>query len=420
MDDRNDFAAAMRHDCAAHFGSSRPRFRVLMLPALLALVVGVLAGLARLGWEFVPPRVADYAAWHGALMITGFFGTVVGMEKAVAHGGVWPYIAPLLSGACAVVLLAGGPITVAAALAVAAACVFYAIAMSSFAHDDSLYAVIAMLGAFCWLAGNAAWLVKGSGNGLFEAWLAFIVLVIAGERLELSRSRSVPIWAHCFFGLAVLAVLVGSMFGLLDEPVGSLVFSAGLLGLALWLLCFDGAPRKLGSGGLSGFIAVCLSGGYVFLAFGAIAGLGGALEAEHRWRDTAMHAITVGFIFSMVLGHALIVLPTVARIHVPFGGFFYLPLATLHLSLVLRIAGAMLEKAEWVRWGALGNGAALALFALTVIVALLVASTTPRSAATSPRREYEFPVRVRLEGRNPPVRGECARSVPASCSAAKR
>ena len=55
----------------------------MLLLGMLALVVGVLAGLARLAVP-VPVGAAAQAGSHGALMIAVFLGTVISLERAVA------------------------------------------------------------------------------------------------------------------------------------------------------------------------------------------------------------------------------------------------------------------------------------------------------------------------------------------------
>lgn len=57
-----------------------PRLPFLMLGAV-SLLTGLAAGLARLGWNL--PSLA-WADIHGPLMVCGFFGTVIGLERAVA------------------------------------------------------------------------------------------------------------------------------------------------------------------------------------------------------------------------------------------------------------------------------------------------------------------------------------------------
>lgn len=64
----------------------------------------------------------------------------------------------------------------------------------------------------------------------------------------------------------------------------------------------------------------------------------------------------------MMLGHAPVILPAVARVKLLFGGFFYVPLLVLHASLAVRLlAGA--GDAGWRAQGALANALAIALFA---------------------------------------------------------
>ncbi|MEO7938658.1 MAG: hypothetical protein ABIR55_08545, partial [Burkholderiaceae bacterium] len=56
------------------------RFPLLLL-GFMALFVGVGAGLARLGWS-MPDIAASSAASHGPLMVCGFFGVVITLERA--------------------------------------------------------------------------------------------------------------------------------------------------------------------------------------------------------------------------------------------------------------------------------------------------------------------------------------------------
>ena len=60
-----------------------------------------------------------------------------------------------------------------------------------------------------------------------------------------------------------------------------------------------------------------------------VAGLAGALAPGHAWRDAAVHALALGFVFAMVFGHAPIIFPAVARVKIPYHPAFYLPLLLL-------------------------------------------------------------------------------------------
>ncbi len=75
---------------------------------MIALLTGLWAGLLRLGWE-LPLVRQSFPAEHGPLMISGFLGTLISLERAVAVGRRWAYASPLLSGIGAMSLIAGFP-----------------------------------------------------------------------------------------------------------------------------------------------------------------------------------------------------------------------------------------------------------------------------------------------------------------------
>lgn len=74
----------------------------------------------------------------------------------------------------------------------------------------------------------------------------------------------------------------------------------------------------------------------------------------------ALRAVPLGFILSMVFGHALIILPAVARIRTRFGPALYASLATLHASVALRVASDFLGAEAGRRWIGLVTATAVA------------------------------------------------------------
>jgi hypothetical protein len=78
-----------------------------------------------------------------------------------------------------------------------------------------------------------------------------------------------------------------------------------------------------------------------------------------------LHALGLGFIFSMMMGHAPVILPAIARVKLQFGFMFYVPLAALHLSLALRLGWGAIDAAQRAA-GASFNALSIALFAATV------------------------------------------------------
>ena len=54
-----------------------------------------------------PTLAASAAAMHGPLMLCGFFGVVISLERAVALGRLWAYPGPLVAGLGGIAALAG-------------------------------------------------------------------------------------------------------------------------------------------------------------------------------------------------------------------------------------------------------------------------------------------------------------------------
>jgi len=90
-------------------------------------------------------------------------------------------------------------------------------------------------------------------------------------------------------------------------------------------------------------------------------------------------ALLVGFVFSMVFGHAPVILPAVLRVALPYSPVLYVPLALLHASLAARVAGDLAANGSWRAAGAAGNALALAVFIVTA--AVLALRTRARTSA---------------------------------------
>jgi hypothetical protein len=348
-------------------GDLRPPQRVpLLILGFAGLFVGAGAGLARLGWS-VPAAVAAVTSLHGPLMICGFFGVVISLERAVAIGRYWAYLGPLLAGAGCVAAIAGAS-AIAAWLFVAASLVLLAASIDIFRRQTALFTFTLALGAACWSVGNALWAAGSTVHDVVTWWVAFLILTIAGERLELSRFLAPSRVAKWTF-TAIIVVIGTGLFGA-SSRWGAQAFATGLVALAAWLLKHDIARRTVRNRGLTRFIAVCLLSGYVWLAVGGgiILASGGLWPGAPSY-DAALHALGLGFVFSMVFGHAPIIFPAVLRVNVPYHPTFYLPLALLHLSLLVRLAGDAGGELAWTRFGGLLNALALAAFIVSTVSA---------------------------------------------------
>ncbi len=354
----------------------------LLVLAFASLFAGMAAGLARMGWVF-PVPVAELAALHGPLMASGFFGTVIGLERAVALSRRWGYAGPLLTGLGAAAGILGAPFAIAPILVLTGSTVLLAASAVFYLRQRELFTLTLALGAACWVLGNVLWL---AGRPIYLAvpfWIGFLVLTIAGERLELSRVLPPSAPARRVFIAAILVLLAGIALSAYAWIAGTLLLGAGLLVLAVWLMRQDVARRTVKGKGLPRFIAVCLLTGYVWLAVSGLTMLfSGGLRYGGVSYDAALHAVLLGFVFSMVFGHAPIILPAVLRVAVPYSPYFYLPLALLHLSLLVRLSGDWMHLSPWRAWGGALNGIALLAFVLGTIAAVLrglAARTLPRT-----------------------------------------
>src|SRR5690606_26684907 len=77
-----------------------------------------------------------------------------------------------------------------------------------------------------------------------------------------------------------------------------------------------------------------------------------------------------GFVMSMIMAHAPVILPAVLRKPLPYRWFLYLPVALLHVSLALRILGGD----AWGSVAALHWGGSLNVIAILLFIVLAITS----------------------------------------------
>src|SRR5574342_899549 len=219
------------------------------------------------------------------------------------------------------------------------------------------------LAALLWVAGTALWQLGFPIYRVTPWWAGFLVLTIAGERLELSRLLPVSSWDRTQFLLATAVFVSGLVLSLGPFVTGIRFSGAGLLGLAFWLLRHDIAWQTLRRPAGPRFMALCLISGHIWLAVAGALWLAFAQGfAAGPYYDAMLHAVFLGFVFSMIFGHALIILPAVLGVALPFRRAFYAHWGLLHLSLLFRVAGDLATWPAGQQWGGLGNAAAILLF----------------------------------------------------------
>lgn len=346
-------------------GTRKLRYIPLAIGAV-AFIAGLLTGFARIGIQ-VPDSVLAFSELHGPLMISGFFGTLISLERAVAFGRWWGYGAPAISALGAIALLAG--LIPAAALCFLLAGVIMTAASSYllFRHP-ALPLFLLCVATLSWVVGTLVWLNGRPMDQVAGWWLTFLVLTIVAERLELSRLVSPPKASVAILGVLVLLLILGAQRGeyaLAGAPLTGL----GLLGCAFWLLRYDIARRTIRIKGQARFAAACMIAGHVWLGVTGLLILIMPPATGAFAYDAIIHTLTIGFVLSMVFGHAPIILPAVTGLRVVYSPFAYLPLALLHISLVLRVCSDLLEWTEPRAMSGLLTALALIGYAVTLVLA---------------------------------------------------
>lgn len=342
----------------------------LLLLAILALLAAIWAGLLRIGWAW-PVIHASLAAAHGPLMVSAFLGTVISLERAVALDKRVAYLVPFVTAVGGLLLLLGVSWRMGSLL-LATGSLGLVILFGLILHRHwAIYTLVMALGAVAWLVGNALQL---SGRPLYVVspwWVAFLVLTISGERLELSRVLRLSPTVVRLFTAATAVFAGGVVLSLFAYDEGVRMAGLGMILLAAWLLRHDLAGRNLRKSGLTQFIAVCLFSGYVWLAIGGVLWvINGGVPAGPVY-DAILHAVFLGFVFAMIFGHAPIIFPSILNRPMAFSAVAYSPLIVLNLSLILRIAGDLAGNVAARRWGGLLNGVALLLFLSLTVLALV-------------------------------------------------
>jgi hypothetical protein len=240
--------------------------------------------------------------------------------------------------------------------------------------QPALHLKVMAAGAVCWYVATLLWLT-GWPLPRLVPWIAgFLVLTIIGERLELARvgllTRSSVrqfLVGAVIFGVGLVLTTVTATTG----PAGVRLAGAGMMALALWGSVHDVARRTVKIPGVTRFMAVCLLAGYVWLLVGgAIWLFAGSLGTSVAIYDAALHTVFLGFVMSMIFGHAPVIVPAVLRVRLPFRPWFYVHVGVLHVSLLARVVlGDALGSVFWWRVGGVGTELAVLGFLVASVIA---------------------------------------------------
>ena len=331
--------------------------------AILNLLGAVGGGLVRLGslpaQGFGPTGTHAIGA-HGAVMMAGFFGALIALERVVAlRRGLWVPVLAALGGWLA---WGAGLWTAAGGLWVASATgLVWLYVWAGTNRAMSLPLAVETSGALALLVANLAFSL-GQMEAARIGWSAFLVLTIAGERRELTRLMKLPGWASRAFLLVWSGALAAVVLALWRPDWGASLWWITMALLAAWLLRWDVATRQWRAKGWAGHTAICLVAGYVWLAAASVLGL---LDQTVAW-----HALWLGFVMAMVFGHAPILLPALAGWRPEPTRWALLPLAVLGASLALRVLASVMEWTVGLAVAGSGHALAFVLFGAVMVRAV--------------------------------------------------
>lgn len=302
----------------------------IILLAMFCLLSGFWSGLNRIGWNIAFLPIAPH---HGAIMVGGFLGTLITLEKIIPLKKKILYFVPVVNALSVVFFFLGQPkislyILIASSSSLVLVFVYY------FKQQRTIIYSMMVTGACCWLVGNILLLTKFFYPLAFPWWAAFALFIIAAERLE--RMTFLPVTALTKRLLVALLILfvVGVLFSF--HGTGNLICGLSLIAISLWLLRHDMIGINLKKSGMLKFAAVSLLTGYSALLLTGISFF--SLSDQWLTYDAIVHSFFLGFVFSMIFAHGPLILPGIMGISViPFTRFLYVWLALLHVSWLIRI-----------------------------------------------------------------------------------
>ncbi|MGZ8453933.1 MAG: hypothetical protein ACXWZE_17770 [Candidatus Binatia bacterium] len=359
----------------ANMVTSPPRSLRFLFFALagLSLLFGIWIGVARLGFALPLPSPL-LISLHGPLMAVGFLLTLIGLERAATLDRGWVYGVPLLSILSMLSLLADLPSASTAVLAAGSALLLTLYFVELYNRQPEEHFIIMAVSAAVLACGNLLWITETTLHRIVPWWAGFLILMIAGERLELTRPRRPKSWVRGSFRLAVIILIAGLVTSPWEFRLGVRIAGAGMIAMALWLLRYDLAWRSITQPGLPRFMAAGLIAGYFWLAVGGVFWIWFArFFGAGPLYDAMLHTVLLGFVFSMIFAHGPIILPAITQLALPFHYRFYLHAGLLHLSLLVRIAGDLALLPGGQQWGGVLGALAILMFLLNTIHALVSA-----------------------------------------------
>jgi hypothetical protein len=330
-----------------------------LLLAILCLAAGLLSGLSRIGWNLgnIPGTSS-----HGALMVGGFLGTLISLEKIIPLKKKWLYLIPGINASTIVLFLIDENQLATAILTVTSLSLSIVFGFYFLRHRSIVYLMM-LTGATCWLIGNIFLFTDSFYPLAFPWWVAYILLIIVAERIELIKLLPVSSNQKASLAAFLVAFIVGILFSF--HGWGSVLCGSSLMLISIWLLRHDVISLNMKKTKLPKFVATALLIGYVALFLTGFFFI--SLSDQWLTYDAIVHTFFIGFTFSMIFAHGPIILPGVLGISkTPFSRILYLWLFILSVSWLLRTFADVVIDLEIRKFSGLLSAAAIVGYFATI------------------------------------------------------
>lgn len=366
------------------------RRMVFMVPGGLALLGGLNGALmlldvpAPLGWL----RLRD---GHGVILVIGFVGTLIALERAVALRTRWGFSSPLLLGVGALLVMSPAPFWIGRVLWIGGSMMLVAVYVPLWRRHADATVIVQLEAAGMMAAATVLWW-REVDPAVFLPWLVgFVVLTIAAERIELARigtfDKDALAKADTFLLGFAHAFTLAALGAVLWPRIGTVALGLVILGLVTWLWNTDVARKLVKASGAQRYMAACLLSGYVWLFIAGVVWMATGHSDSGPAYDAVIHSVFLGFTMTMIMAHAPVILPAVIRQPLPYRSYMYGPLVLLHIGLVLRVLiGDAFDIEMLHRIGGVLNVIALLAFVAGTVWSALTATSakvTPLARASS-------------------------------------
>jgi hypothetical protein len=348
-------------------------YRGVMVLGALCFLFAISIGIWRIAVTrgFNLPPIPESWPAHGEIMLGGFLASLIIFERMIAlpiNSLIW---VPYVFASSALMLHSGNPSVRFIHLAALAGWLLHRwIAFRNFHRWEKPLAE-----SVAFITLTSALMYPGGLTARPEValqGLAFPITVIAIERLEMSFLLKRIGSRLVLFGLIVWCLLwnLATWRGIPNLTVMG-VITLLLVGSIAY---YDAALRitQKHSKGLHKFLRTALTFSYLWLFLGAVAMAASSKISAAIFKDVLFHLIGLGFIFTMILGHAPLILSS-ALGKLPPKKAPLIPFLLFQAATLLRIQGdfALLKSVPFWQWSGWISGL-IHMISLFLYVATLI------------------------------------------------